>query len=75
MKNTRKLAIQEKVAILLKSSNVEDILIAQELMLKHARALGKDYIIEYLETTDWKENDFIVKIKRRLPEFKILELL
>jgi len=77
MKSTQKQGIQGKLTLLLKSKNVQDIAIAEELIIANAKDLDRSYIDNFITTRgkDIKETDFLVRLKRKLPGFKIIDLL
>ena len=76
MVNTQKQDLKEKLDTLRRSKVQEDKLIAEELVIKNAKTLGIEYVLEYIQDYEnVTDTDFLVRVKRKLPGFKIINTL
>lgn len=76
MPDIQKQGLKEKVVILMQSKNIEDIRIADELIVANAAVLDKLFLDYYLTArSELRELDLLLRIKQKIPDFKVIDYL
>lgn len=75
MKITQNKDLQAKLDTLIRSKSEADNLIAEILIIKHAKKLGLSYVENYIDKIQNKDTDFLLKVKKKFKGFKIIDYI